>query len=242
MRACAPLHERGVDSTHGSRKSQKWRNGLVSCGFSGCGQGGVDPCGDPWLSFQALLYTSRTMNRAGRNEADIQAPQPQAGEQARIPRSHEDRRGAQDAQSPSQAWARPDRRRDRREIVGATSGRAEAFPREARIRLGSEIRALLERGKRKRTRSLDVFFGASPVSHSRVGLVVPKHGQRVVDRNLLKRRLREILRREVLRLLPEGERSVDLLIRARRSAYEVGFAGLRDELVGTVEDECSPGL
>lgn len=181
------------------------------------------------------------MNRAGRDETDIQAPQSQAGEQARIPRSHEDRGGAQGAQSPSEAWARSDRRQDRREIVGATSGRAEAFPREARIRLGSEIRALLERGKRKRTRNLDVFFGASPVSHSRVGLVVPKHGQRVVDRNLLKRRLREILRREAFRLLPQGERSMDVLIRARRSAYAIGFAGLRDEVIRVVEDVCSPG-
>lgn len=179
------------------------------------------------------------MNRAGRNEADIQAPQPQAGEQARIPRSHEDRGGAQDAQPPSEAGSGADRRQDRRQVVGASSGRDEALPREARIRLGSEIRALLERGKRKRTRSLDVFFSASPVSHSRVGLVVPKHGHRIVQRNLLKRRLREILRREVLRGLRQRELSLDVLIRTRRVAYDLDFLELRDEVLRAVEEVCS---
>lgn len=214
---------------------------LFYAGFRRVEGGTVDPSGDPWLSFQALLYTSHTMNRAGRNEADLQAPQPQAGEQARIPRSHEDGGGAKDAQSSSEAGPRADRRQDRREVVGATSGRDERFPREARIRLGSEIRALLERGKRKRTRNLDVFFSPSPVSHSRVGLVVPKHGHRIVDRNLLKRRLREVLRRETLHMLPENELSMDVLIRTRRSAYDIEYAALREEVVQALEELCSPG-
>lgn len=181
------------------------------------------------------------MNRAGRNEADLQAPQPQAGEQARVPRSHEDCGGAQDAQPPSEAGSRSDRRQDRREVVGSTSGRDETLPREARIRLGSEIRALLERGKRKRTRNLDVFFAASPVSRSRVGIVVPKHGHRIVERNRLKRRLREVLRRDGLQLLETGGQPMDVLIRSRRSAYDAGFTALREEVVQAVEGVCSRG-
>jgi len=214
---------------------------MFHAGFRPVRGGAVDPLGDPWLSFQALLYTSHTMNRAGRNEADIQAPQPQAGEQARIPRSHEDSRRAQDAQPASETGAGIAGRPDRREVVGATSGRGATFPREARIRLGSEIRALLERGKRERTRNLDVFFSASPVSHSRVGLVVPKHGHRIVDRNLLKRRLREVLRRDTLPRLRERELSLDVLIRTRRSAYELDFAALVQEVVQAVEAVCSEG-
>jgi len=73
-----------------------------------------------------------------------------------------------------------------------------------------------------------------------VGLVVPKHGHRIVDRNLLKRRLREILRRETLHLLPEDELSMDVLIRTRRSAYDVDYAALREEVVQTLEELCSP--
>jgi len=47
-----------------------------------------------------------------------------------------------------------------------------------------------------------------------------------VQRNQLRRRIREILRRETLRLLPP----VDLVVRARREAYAATFAVLRDEL------------
>jgi len=52
-----------------------------------------------------------------------------------------------------------------------------------------------------------------------------------VARNRLRRRLREILRRDVLRTLP----AVDLVIRAKRSAYTASFAVLRAELTGAVE-------
>jgi ribonuclease P protein component len=49
-----------------------------------------------------------------------------------------------------------------------------------------------------------------------------------VARNRLRRRLKEILRREVLRRLPP----IDLVIRAKRSAYAASFAVLRAELTG----------
>jgi ribonuclease P protein component len=52
-----------------------------------------------------------------------------------------------------------------------------------------------------------------------------------VARNRLRRRLREILRRDVLRSLP----AIDLVIRAKRSAYTASFAALRAELTGVVE-------
>jgi ribonuclease P protein component len=109
------------------------------------------------------------------------------------------------------------------------------YPPAVRIRRGSDIRGLFSRGKRSRTRHLDVVFAASPVSHPRFGLVVPKHRHRIVDRNLLKRRLREIGRREVLPRLRERGVEVDLLVRARREAYGAEFEDLRRELVEFVE-------
>lgn len=68
---------------------------------------------------------------------------------------------------------------------------------------------------------------------------MPKHRLRIVDRNRLKRRLREIGRRELLPRLRERGVSVDLLVRARREAYDAGFEELRDELVGWVEETWS---
>jgi ribonuclease P protein component len=98
---------------------------------------------------------------------------------------------------------------------------------------------LLERGKRKRTTNVDVFFAASPASHSRLGLIVPKHGHEIVERNLVKRRLREIGRRAILPGLRDTGVCVDILLRARRGAYDVDFGRLVIEVRQAVEDLCS---
>ncbi len=86
---------------------------------------------------------------------------------------------------------------------------------------------------------MDVFFAASPVSRSRLGLIVPKHGHNIVDRNQLKRRLREIGRRQILPALDASGIGGDVLIRARRSAYGVDFEGLAREVSKAVEGLCS---
>jgi ribonuclease P protein component len=69
------------------------------------------------------------------------------------------------------------------------------------------------------------------LGHARLGLIVPLHQSSAAHRNRLRRRLREILRRDVLRNLP----AIDLVIRAKRSAYTASFAVLRAELTGAVE-------
>jgi ribonuclease P protein component len=57
-----------------------------------------------------------------------------------------------------------------------------------------------------------------------------------VERNRLKRRLREVLRLEVLpRLDAAALPPVDVLVRARPDAYGATYATLRDELVRYVE-------
>jgi ribonuclease P protein component len=174
-----------------------------------------------------------------RYEADIQSPQSEAGQQARVSRAHEDEGWAQDPEPSSEARPVASRREDRREVASERTGRSEGLPREARIRLGSEIRELLERGKRKRTKDVDVFFAASPASRSRLGLIVPKHGHRIVDRNRVKRRLREIGRRTLLPALEEAGVRTDVLLRARRTAYEADFVRLERQVKEVVEDLCS---
>ncbi len=61
-------------------------------------------------------------------------------------------------------------------------------------------------------------------------MVVPRYRRPVVERNLVKRRLREILRRYVLPRLSSAGRNVDVLVRARREAYTAAFAELKAEL------------
>jgi ribonuclease P protein component len=69
---------------------------------------------------------------------------------------------------------------------------------------------------------LDVRAIASPLGHPRVGVVVPRYSGSAVDRNRLKRRLRELVR---TRLLPAAP-SVDVVIRARPDAYAASFDAL----------------
>jgi ribonuclease P protein component len=124
---------------------------------------------------------------------------------------------------------------------GGAAGEAGRYrlPRRARIVASREIRALFRRGKRKRTRHLDVFIAASPVSHARLGLVVPKHRHNSVERNLVKRRLREIGRTELLPRLAGCSPALDVMVRARAEAYGAPFDALRAELRRVVEELCS---
>lgn len=63
-----------------------------------------------------------------------------------------------------------------------------------------------------------------------------RHGHDIVERNTLKRRLREIGRREVLPGLRAADAGLDVLIRARPGAYGAGFDALRRELVELTRD------
>ena len=62
--------------------------------------------------------------------------------------------------------------------------------------------------------------------HVRVALVVPKYGHTAVQRNQLKRRLRELAR---LHLLP-AHCACDVLLRAKKESYTAPFDQLRAEV------------
>ena len=75
---------------------------------------------------------------------------------------------------------------------------------------------------------LDLAWRPNSQGHVRIGIVVPRFGESAVARNRLRRRLREILRRDLVRTLPP----VDLVVRSKQSAYSARFAALRAELTG----------
>ena len=116
----------------------------------------------------------------------------------------------------------------------------QRFPRTRRLTRGTEIRAIMRRGKRSGTSYLDVFDSASPLPYARVGIVVPKHGRGTVARNLLKRRLREIARRDLLPRLERIERNIDIILRARREAYQAEHGELRAGLLELLERRWAP--
>ena len=92
---------------------------------------------------------------------------------------------------------------------------------------------------------LDVRVFASPLESPRVGIVVPRHQHTAVDRNRLKRRLRELVRVELLpslRALPAVpvRASIDVAIRARREAYGATMDALRLD-VRSIETRVTTG-
>jgi len=89
------------------------------------------------------------------------------------------------------------------------------------------LREVAIKGKRIRTRRLEFRITASPLHHPRVGFIVPKYKHSSVERNRLKRRLREIVRQELLTVLPPA---VYAVVRALPASYSADYAELALEL------------
>jgi ribonuclease P protein component len=114
------------------------------------------------------------------------------------------------------------------------------FPRSQRLTRGADLQTVRREGKRIRTEHLEVRAtasllrgaNASATAAGRVGIVVPKHKRSSVERNRLKRRLRELARTLLLPALPP---SVDLVVRTFPESYDASFAALARE-VGRVRE------
>lgn len=113
--------------------------------------------------------------------------------------------------------------------------------------------AVRQSGTRIRVEYLDVRAMPSALPHARVGFVVPKYGHTSVDRNRLKRRLRELVRTRLLpSLRPRADAGgsatasagagveagttgpvippVDVVVRALPTAYDAPFSALAREI------------
>lgn len=91
-------------------------------------------------------------------------------------------------------------------------------------------------GRRRRCGSLDIYLQSASAGRSpRIGVVVPTHGRTIVERNRLRRRLRELLRTEWLPAERDRAAPHDLLVRASPVAYDRSFAGLRRDLQGCLD-------
>lgn len=82
-------------------------------------------------------------------------------------------------------------------------------------------------GSRSRRTYLEICWTGNTAGHPRLGLVVAKSRQTGVARNRLRRRLKELWRRECQDQLP----AIDVVVRTRREAYQASFAGLRADML-----------
>jgi len=105
--------------------------------------------------------------------------------------------------------------------------KAEALPREARITKKGDFERAKKEGVWVRGSNFDVIFARGLGDTARLGVIVPLYSHNVVERNLLKRRIKEVMRRYVL---PEKTGPCDIVVRARKQAYETDFETIRREL------------
>ena len=108
-----------------------------------------------------------------------------------------------------------------RRSTPASSG--ETFPRHCRLTRSADITRTNSEGKRERTQWFEVRALPTLLEHARIAIVVPRFNRTAAARNRVKRRLRELARRELLPSL----RPVDVVIRASPSSYRATFDALR---------------
>ena len=108
----------------------------------------------------------------------------------------------------------------------------------ARLRKHADFQRAYAAARKRQSTSMSWFLAPQQVdapahapSGPRVGLTVPKALGKAHDRNRIKRRMREVLRRHV-GLLPQG---FDIILHPRRSVLTLQFAQLEAEAVRVLE-------
>ena len=107
-----------------------------------------------------------------------------------------------------------------------------SFPKTKRLTLSAEFARVKGQGTTERGRYL--VLGAAKVSEEktfRAGFITPKHIGTAVVRNRVRRRLRDILRTEQVRLRP----GIWLVVVARPYAVNASYAQLKDEWLRLAE-------
>lgn len=125
---------------------------------------------------------------------------------------------------------------------------SRGFPRSHRLTRDAELQAVRREGKRIRTGVLEVRILASPLRHARVGLIVPKYRHGSVERNRVKRRLRELTRLQLLPALANEQaaggsgqaiqaiQAIDAVIRALPAAYDATYDQLAMDMARVLRE------
>jgi ribonuclease P protein component len=101
-----------------------------------------------------------------------------------------------------------------------------------RLRKHADYQLVYKRGRKQFAKNIAYFYAVRPAERrsdtagARVGLTVPKALGKAVDRNRIKRRLREVVRRN-LHLLSAP---LDVILHPRRVVIEMEFAALEREV------------
>jgi ribonuclease P protein component len=101
------------------------------------------------------------------------------------------------------------------------------FPKSARLLKRGEFRRVYDEGQRRSGPLCAVFFRPNGLTATRLGITVPVRVGKAVERNRLKRRLREVFRLNRARLAPGW----DIVLNPREGVTRVAFQKLEKELL-----------
>src|SRR5687768_14964331 len=103
--------------------------------------------------------------------------------------------------------------------VNTPAPEKSSYSRRHRLTRYKELEKIKRAGKRLKTGRLEASVVVSLLSYCRIAVVVAKYGHTVVERNQLRRRLRELVR---IWLIPRFS-GLDIIVRALPSAYGADF-------------------
>lgn len=110
-----------------------------------------------------------------------------------------------------------------------------SMPATYRLRKHADYQRVYKAGRKQFARQISYFYSLRPEPPAesvqqgpRIGLTVGKPLGKAVDRNRIKRRLREVVRRNVILL----DGPVDLILHPRRSVKDLEFKTLEREVIG----------
>ena len=116
--------------------------------------------------------------------------------------------------------------------LGQSAARTETgFPRSARLLKHADFERVYRQGRRQFSSHMTVLFLQQAAGEARVGFTVGRVLGGAVERNRIKRRLREAVRRHRSLLTCP----VDVVINPKRSVMVVEFAVLLEEIRRTFE-------
>ncbi|MGE4267610.1 MAG: ribonuclease P protein component [Deferribacterales bacterium] len=110
---------------------------------------------------------------------------------------------------------------------------SESFPEKDRLKITRDFERVFRQGKKKQGRFVCIHYLYNEEDRTRVGITVSKKvDKRAVVRNLIKRRLREIFRRN-RQVFPC---CLDMVFRALPACTNADYGELRDEVISLAAD------
>ena len=94
------------------------------------------------------------------------------------------------------------------------------------IKRSSEIKKILQTGKYVNTSFFKIAYLPSSSPPNRWAILIGRRYGRAVERNRMKRRLREILRN----IVPQLQSELDILVIPKRTAEEISFHLLKEKV------------